>query len=610
MGKKELLINDTSVEHAIKKGLKQIGLPQSKTIIRIKQKESHNFFHRKPAVVTILFDEDESHKALLERAREEFMSRMVLRFEESKIKIRVMGTFFYEGIFESDEERQKFLMEFLEAKGIHKPDEEAIDTIIKHPQSQGHFVTIKTLDTIPLNKHGGALFIEISADKMSCRAAIFHHGEIKEEQIYDVLKKKGIIKGILKQTLSAVIKNKYQGFFEIAVGLPPVPDTPTKFKVYFQESEHRLFSDLMGQHTVDMRNVKDINIVNRNELLMELTDPIPGKNGYTVTGVILDRETASSRGGLKLGPNVYMSDNNKQVYAKAAGHIVWRPHEPYIDVENIYVVEGNVDFAEGNIIGFVGKVLVKGDVRPKFSVIAEGDIEIQGSVEDAIVESTNGNVTVMGTIVHKNEGHVRATETVHANLVINANIKARNIVVEKEVMNSKLYASSKISILGQPGVLVGGEVFANHLIRVNTIGSENWVQTKVHSGDVTELKKLLYNIRKRMADQQDKLKELQATVKLLKAKEQTSELTETQTNQLEGAIGNIPTLKDNIEYDQDEETKIVAEMERMRNAKIEVIKTIYPHCDLYIYDSYLLTSEEEHYKKFTCRESVILCLAL
>ncbi len=610
MTKQKLVIKGDSIEHAIQMGLKQIGLPQSKTQINILQRESHSFFSQTEAVVSIVYDEDESIKALTDRAILEFTSRMSIRFEDSKIKIRVAGALFQEHCFKDDHERAEFLQDFLISRDIEGVDPASIKKIIRDTQSQHHFVTVKELDTLPLNDEGASIYLEPSADHMTCLAAIFYAGEITSEQVLEKLRERNITKGILINTIETAIENEIQGFFEIAVGKPPKHDEPTRHHIFFQENEQKEFSSMMDQLTVDTRTVKHINVVNRNELLMELDDPINGYDGYTICGEVIARKTSDDMAKLKLGKNVYFSDNEKEVYAKTAGHIVWKPDKLFIDVENIYVVEGNVDFTEGNIVGFVGKVIVKGDVRPKFSVVAEGDVEVHGSIEDAVVESTRGSVSVKGNIVHKNEGYVQACENINATLVINATLRAKNIYIEKEAMNSKLQASEEIHVSGEPGALVGGISKAKKAIFANSVGSENWIKTQVHVGDVTQLNKFRNTVRQRISEQRLQITELQQSIKLLEKLKETQKLTEAQKDQLESAADQIPEIEEEITFDLEEEEKIKSEIDSRKGSKLEVTRTLYPHCDLFIFDGYFLPNEEEVHRGFYCKEGLVISYPL
>jgi uncharacterized protein (DUF342 family) len=297
-----------------------------------------------------------------------------------------------------------------------------------------------------------------------------------------------------------------------------------------------------------------------------------------------------------------MSDDGKEVYSQKSGHIVWRPDDTFIDIEPVYIVEGNVDFSEGNIIGFVGKVIIQGDVKPKFSVVAEGDIEIHGSIEDATVRSTNGNVMVAGSIINRTEGAVGAKNTVQCNICTNANIKAHRILIEKEAMNSELVAEVEILAEGTPGTIIGGRVEANQFIRVNTIGSDRGVPTQILVGDVTELKKRLRTLNQKLTQSQSHLKEASQVLSILNTKQQAGELSESQQQQFDRTSDEVADLEDILDFSRREEDTLKTEIDNRRGARLEILKDIYREVDIRIFEGYFVPPTKESYTGFLCRK--------
>jgi uncharacterized protein (DUF342 family) len=332
---------------------------------------------------------------------------------------------------------------------------------------------------------------------------------------------------------------------------------------------------------------------------MKIGEIIPGENGYQVNGTILPcKKILNASAGIKLGRAVYESDNGKEIYSNQSGHIVWRPEEGYIDVEPLYLVEGNVDYSEGNIMGFVGKVLIKGDVKPKFTVVAEGDIEIHGAIEDATVRSTTGSVLVAGGIVNRSGGFVEAKETIHCSICTNADLRADRIIVEKEAMNSKLHADSSVEARGNPGVIVGGNVFARHLVSANVIGSERGVCTEIQVGDVSDLHSKVRSINQVRDRVQSKLREAEQICHILEARQSHRKLSESQEKHLEESQNNVPMLRDNLQDLQDEEDYLRAEIDRRKDGRLEIHKIAYAATRLKIFDTQLNISTHEQYTGF------------
>jgi uncharacterized protein len=609
MTRKEVVVEGDTVDYAIRNGLKNIGLPQESVYAEVLQKDSHSFFTGvKSAVVRLTYEEEESKAALKERAAKEFRRNFKFSFSDVSAQVCLPGMFYDSRYYESDDVREVFLREFLHEKGIENPDDDAIKNLSTNPQAQSSFVTVKRFHVESINEKGDQIYLRKSKDKMLVQAIIFFDGEdtVTEDEMYTFLKERKCVSGVLRRNIQEVLKARYTGIFDIARGKHPIDDKPAELEVFFQENEHKVFEDMMESLVVDTRTVKDINIADRNQLLIRVGEVIGGCDGYNIEGAILRKKDVAPTSAISCGTNVYKSDNEKEIYAKKAGHILWNRGEYFIDIEPVYVVEENVDFTEGNIIGFVGKVIVKGDVKPKFSVVAEGDIEIHGSVEDAVVESTTGNVFIGGSIIHQNEGYVQAKGNIHGMIATNAKLRAKNIILQKEVMNSDLEAEESIEVTGAPGVIVGGVMSARKTIRANVIGSESWVPTKVHVGDVSEKKKLLRLLNQQMGKLVIELKEAKQIVKILQERTQTHKLTETQDEQFSQAQNKITVVEEELEYNRAEEGEIKKDMEAQADACLDVIKILYPHVDLYIYEGYYLPPTVENRTGFRCKEGLIV----
>lgn len=594
------------MDYAIKTGLVKLGLEQEQTHIRILQRDCQTVFGHKDAVVSIIYDEEESQRSLEHKYNREFTSKFCFRFHDNEAQVHVPACFYDTNYLENKQARIDYLRQYIENREVPEPDVEMIERIAENIECQYDFCPVKQLETSPLNDHGASIHVVKSEDNMLCRALIFHGEGITEDEVFAVLKKEKVIKGILRKNLQDALNSRCGAYFNIARGLEAVDDSTGQIDKFFQEDEHKEFAKMIELLTIDTRQVKDINIAERNQLLMRIGDIIEGRDGYTIDGTSLKKsDITDSVAGIKFGQNVQLSEDGKEVYAKQAGHIRWDPEEQLIDVEPLYVVDGSVDYNEGNIVDFVGKVLIKGDVLPKFRVSAEGDIEVQGSVEDAHIKSNNGNVLVAGSIINNSEGKVEATKTVHCSIASNAKIHAGKIIVEKEVMNSELEADKEVEVIGSPGVIIGGEVSAKELVRANTIGSENWVPTKIHVGDVGDLKTRLRVLRQKLASRAEKLNEAKEISAILQQRNKDARLSEGQQAQLDRADADIPSLEEALQYGFEEEGQLKEEIDKRKPARLEVLKELFPQVDVYIYEGHMVPQMQEKHTGFRCRDGVL-----
>ncbi len=607
MSRKKITIEAASVEDAIALGLEKIGLKQELTYIEIVQEESIGFLSKKKAIVSIAFEEEDAVKALEQVWLVKLQQTTQIIYEEQAALAKVEKEFLEHKAFTTDK-KADLLKEALIQMGFKDVDSSLIKDLCNDTGSYQFYQKIKEFETIPLNDEGASIFLMPSENMMSCHAILFYpkkqKGVVTFENVVDALKKSGIIKGIYKHSIENAISSMTTTPFEIAKGKSALAESVSKLELFFQEDERKEFQEMMEYLKIDTRDVKDLNICERNQLLVRVHHGKASAAGYQIDGKTIMGDGATST-DINLGSNVYWSEDKSEIFSNQAGHIKWDIKNKVLDVEPIYVVEGNIDFSEGNLEGFSGKVIIKGDVMPKFKVSVEGDIEIHGTVEDAIVESTRGSVTIMGSVINHNEGYIQAKKDVHVSIAQNAKIHANNIYIQKESMNCELKASNGVFVEGNPGVIVGGNIFADNIIRANIIGSANWVKTKVHAGDIREDLKNLKRLKREVQLTETEIDNYNGSIEILNGIKKQKSLSDEQEEELKKLQEKTcDSNGTNLAYKKDIE-ELNKRIESLKKARIEVVSRIYPQVDLCIYNGFLVPSEEEVFTAFICRDGRI-----
>ena len=294
--------------------------------------------------------------------------------------------------------------------------------------------------------------------------------------------------------VGAINKTLLEGGTKVRVGYgrAPIPGADGRFEILVENMKKR--SPHLDEHGLaDFRDLGEILTVKPGDPLMRIIDPTAGEPGLTVTGKeipVKPGKKVSFPPGLE-GVKVDPADPHLLVAAISGCPIVTKNG---VTVEAIYRVK-DVDLHTGNIT-YDGGVHVAGDVHSGMTVKATGDIHVDGTVEDALLEA-GGDVTVKCGIMGSEGDDDAMGKKVHATIKCggsctvkfaqDAHIFAGNGIFIHEVsMQSELSAAHQI-IVGdkgsRKGELIGGVARATMLVKAHNIGSDDHPRTIVIVGN-------------------------------------------------------------------------------------------------------------------------------
>ena len=301
--------------------------------------------------------------------------------------------------------------------------------------------------------------------------------DFNEKDLRRFLEANEIVYGILEDAVKSIFQEgKYDQPVLVALGKRVENDKDGAVKLFF-DTEIRPKSDVKGN--IDYKELNLVQNVKKGDKLAEVTPPEKGAEGCTIFG----KKVAPKEGvkpTLPKGENTYPDPNNPDILlaeidgaAKLKGFLV--------NVEPAFQIKGDVDFETGNI-EFVGSVVVGGDVKNGFMIKAKGDIQVNGVVEDAIIEA-GGDVLIKMGFIGRGEGKIVAQGKVTANYCVGENIISEgDINIIEYVMHSKIQTKGKLFVKDKKGLIVGGECYAVKGIEANTIGNESYTATSVVAG--------------------------------------------------------------------------------------------------------------------------------
>jgi len=348
---------------------------------------------------------------------------------------------------------------------------------------------------LPMDFSGAAEMV-ISDDRMTASMVIIppiDDGDPpSSEEIRNLLTEKKINTGIETKALDTIIAQVKKGEYPrnpvvIARGNPPVDGT-NGYVEFFFESSRSLKPKANEDGSVDFKNVDLVQSVTAGTKLARLHPPTKGVPGSDVFGAGIPAKDGVTN-QLPGGNNTDRSpDDENTLVALVDGNVRMAKQE--LSVEEGFVIEGDVDYATGNI-KYDKSVVVTGDVKSGFEIHCGGDLQVGGTVEDAIIHC-EGSVLCKHGFVGQGKGLMEIGGNANIGFLKNQTIRSRGeVTIAREALNARIYAKKSICVNGNPLSVAGGVLLAGESITVRTVGNVSGIRTVLEIGlDFTVLEKL------------------------------------------------------------------------------------------------------------------------
>lgn len=351
-------------------------------------------------------------------------------------------------------------------------------------------------------RRDGACILKIDDDKMTARLTLippYGGAPVSLLQIQLALQEKGVVSGILKNEIEAVLKEGYAAEHIIAKGLPPVRGIDARFQSLIPKIRERK-PQVDERGIANYRDLGQLIFVRPGDPLMCRTPPTVGKKGRDITGKILvpepgqDTPFASGLQGVELDSDAELDpDNNSLLLAAITGQPKLVPNgvvvEPTIDLPQVDLSTGNMHFD--------GTINIKGDVKDGMKIHASGDVFVGGTVEAAEIEA-DGNIVIKGGVIGHSEhsGDPNEIPTFNARIISKGSISAHfaenvcmeagvDIIIEEFSMHNHLTALNRVLVGksgGKKGRIIGGITCASDLVKAAIFGSNTGLITKIRAG--------------------------------------------------------------------------------------------------------------------------------
>ncbi len=530
MAKKEIIIQGETLQQAIQRGARRLGVEVSNVEHEVMVHGRKGLFGAKgrPFEVRVFLDASKASTnfdelmAEMEDAGHDMADHGLGTDSYCEMEINEDGVFFtvHPPVGSGKKLTVERASQYIESRGIANVNW----TEVERACNLAHGVPVKVADYDPVLYKEAQVIVDVSADKMLAYVTLVapKGGRMPDfDKIKRTLQDAGVVVGIDEESLNTNIEASIANErFTAAKGIAPVKGEDAHVKYRFIPDHDKKKPTEEEDGSVDHRRLDIVQNVTKGEPLAEKIPATEGKEGRTVTGSIIPPIPGKDI-VLAGGQNTKVSEDGLLMTATIDGHVVFTGKVPR--VVPVFDVKGDVDYSVGNI-DFIGDVHISGNVLDDFKVKAKGSIFIGGNVQSAALEA-GGTIAVKGGVIGKDRGSVKANEDIMAKFVENATLDAkRNVIIEKAIIHSQIMAGEEVRVTGKKAVIVGGKVMAGKLIESKTIGSYVDIKTEVQVGVDPRVIEEYYSTDEELTKYEKSLTELEQSINLMVKKKQVGKL--------------------------------------------------------------------------------------
>ncbi|MEN3185152.1 MAG: FapA family protein [Atribacterota bacterium] len=451
----------------------------------------------------------------------------------------------------------------------------------------------------------GYFQLMVSGDRMKAELVVkrtLAEDDLKlYEDLVDFLAQKGICFGLTDEVKNGLELLKRTSTYLLAEGIRPQKGKDGTVRLLFEEEIKREFQE-DEEGRIDFYDFMRVPQVLPGEVLAELLPPEEGVPGKDVFG----REVPAPLGKpakIVVGKNVELSPDGSRAIARAAGRPVVVGKA--ISVLPLFEVDGNVGVGTGNI-SFVGSILVRGDVESDFVVEAEGDVEVWGNVEAAKIVA-GGNVRIRGGVFGKDRGSIQSKGNLQARVLENVSVEAEgDVVVERAILHSKVFAKGNVIVRGNPGAIIGGVIKSGDVVWARTLGSSIGARTEVIVGIDPALHDEYRKIQEDLKRIQGEIQEAEKVFRLILVKQQAGiELDERTRQVLDKVKKGYELAQEGKKFREDRLLELEGIFENHRG-KILVEEKVYPQVRVTIGRFTYIVRDEIQYVSFSEKNKEVM----
>ncbi len=385
----------------------------------------------------------------------------------------------------------------------------------------------------------------------------------------------------------------------IAEGIP-VREGRNGFVEYLFDTELDTKPTLNEDGSVDFFHLNAVCHCAKGQVLARLIKEDPGEAGSNVMGEKKSpREVKKET--LSYGRNIVLSEDRLEISAEIDGHV--QLIDGKVFVSGVLEIQ-NVDPSTGNL-DYDGDIVIQGNVMTGFSVKTNGNIEVKGVVEGAILEA-GGNITLSRGVNGMSRGKLTAKGNIISKFIENATVSAGGFVETDCILHSKVSAFTRVTVQGRRGFITGGTVRAGEVVEAKTLGSAMGVDTVIEVGTDPEQKERLALLQGRVMETKKMIATTEPVLVAVGQKIANGE----RLSRMKVLSQNLLAQKEQLKNDTMEMNELSVAFDKDTEAVVRVMGEAYPGTRIIISESSLVLHEMYHYCRFIREEGEVVMAAM
>jgi uncharacterized protein (DUF342 family) len=313
-----------------------------------------------------------------------------------------------------------------------------------------------------------------------------------------------IVTGILDDELEKLVEEQ-EGWTEpivVAKGTEPVPGDPGYIFPVLKEEQAPI--DLNAQF-IDLRSPTFIQSVKKGDEIARIVHHTEGINGINVKGEVVKAKPGKPI-RVKKTKYVRIDEQENTIHALTDGQVSYQKRA--VHVFPVYEVQGDLDLKTGNLT-FTGNIHIFGDVPSGYSISADGDIRIQGSVEASQLKA-GGSIFIRDGIASQGRGLIQAGCDVRTGYINQGSIRAGGDLHASLINHSTIQVDGNVFCQNGKGLIHGGTITTGGNVHVIHAGNELMTRTKFFFGIPPHVLERHDNLQQKIGEEEQNVLKLKA----------------------------------------------------------------------------------------------------